>query len=71
MESGDVINPRNAQGFTPLHAAARGGHLQLCNAIQEKIQYRTRSQKTTFLNPYDKNGLTPLHQAAYFGHSLV
>ena len=64
MESLEVINPRNSQGLTLLHAAATGGHLQVYSAIIEKLG----NQHPTLFNPEDEFKNTPLHFAARKGH---
>ena len=47
-------------GWTPLHFAARSGHVEVCRLI---IKYAD--------NPETPNGLTPLHYAARYGHFEV
>ena len=61
-----AVNPANAVGLTPLHAAATGGYLQVCNAILEKLR-----NHPNLLNPEDEDGKTPLHYAAEKGHAEV
>ena len=56
-------NPRNHfVGTTPLHLAARRGHLEVCKLIIEFIENKNSQNKW--------NG-TPLHEAAGYGHLQV
>ena len=50
------LNPANENGETPLHLAAKNGHLEICELILDGLG------KTK--NPVDKKGRTPLHHAA-------
>ena len=50
------INPANNNGETPLHSAAKSGHLDICKFILENLQVDK--------NPTDNVGFTPLHYAA-------
>ena len=54
------INPANNNGETPLHSAAKSGHLDVCKFILENIHEDK--------NPEDNVGFTPLHYAAIFEH---
>ena len=54
------INPANNNGETPLHSAAKSGHLDICKFILENIQEDK--------NPEDNVGFTPLHYAFIFEH---
>ena len=54
------INPANNNGETPLHSAAKSGHLDICKFILENIQEDK--------NPEDNVGFTPLHYAAIMEH---
>ena len=57
---------------TPLHVAATGGHLQLCNVILDKLQSQpTEFYGTALLNPFDHEGCTPLHLAAWESQTSV
>ena len=56
------INPKNKDGFTPLHRAAVIGNLNLSELIIRSIEDK---------NPGEINGLTPLHLATYEGHLSV
>ena len=57
-----MINPRDWLGNTPLHKAATGGHLAICELIIDNL---------TTKNPEDFNGITPLHWAAHNGHLSI
>ena len=50
------LNPANNNGETPLHSAAKCGHLDICKFILENLQENR--------NPADNVGFTPLHYAA-------
>ena len=52
-------NPSDDKGDTPIHVAAREGHLETFNVI---------AQMSNVLNPADNDGRTPLHYAAAMGH---
>ena len=43
-------NPRSNFGWTPLHSAARGGHLEICELITSNVEEK---------DPPDNNGVTP------------
>ena len=49
-------NPGDEEGYTPLHAAAKGGQLETFKMIMDKAG--------TDINPSDNEGWTPLHAAA-------
>ena len=49
-------------GWTPLHRAAKNGHLNICEYIMDKIEN---------INPGDNKGWTPYHSAASEGHLNV
>ena len=53
-----VSNPETVAGLTPLHYAAKNGHLEVYRFILEHL---------TDKNPGDMYGLTPLHFAAMRG----
>ena len=57
-----MINPRDWLGNTPLHKAATGGHLAICELIIDNLIDK---------NPEDFNGITPLHWAAHNGHLSI
>ena len=59
---GNPINEDGPEGYTPLHAAALNGHLQVCLFILDRVQNK---------NPAVRSGLTPLHLAANRGHEEV
>ena len=52
-------NPKNNEGFTPLHCAASRGHFQICGMFIDQIEDK---------NPKNNLGHTPLHYAAYGGY---
>ena len=57
------INPKNGRpGTTPLHMAAKNGHIEICKIILDK---------TVDKNPKDNSDWTPLHKAAGNGHAEV
>ena len=43
-KAGTDINPRDKYGWTPLRAAAMGGHSQICSLIKDKIQENAAAQ---------------------------
>ena len=45
------INPKDNQGWTPLHSAAHNGHKDLCEFIADKLEEK---------NPVDDRGWTPM-----------
>ena len=55
-------NPANSKGFTPLHFAARKGHLDICKLIMKHSGHK---------NPSAKNGITPLSLASTGNHLEV
>ena len=55
-----LINPKDLDGRTPLHLAAREGYTSLCEFLVKNIKDR---------NPKDRKGRTALHFAAVNGHS--
>ena len=55
-------NPKDNDGVTPLHWAARHGHLAICQYIFERVQDK---------NPKGNIGGTPLHLAAENGHLAI
>jgi ankyrin repeat protein len=68
------------QGWTPLHWAAKKGHIQVCEAllrvganVQKKIMPDYYEAHFNFhVDPRDPTiGLTPLHLAAESGHKRV
>ena len=63
MGFSEDINPKNGRpGMTPLHMAAKNGHIEICKIILEKIVDK---------NPKDNSDWTPLHKAAGNGHVEV
>ena len=59
---GLALNHRIYEGMTPLHVAARMGHLGLCQSILGRVENK---------NPGDNDGRTPLQYAAGSGHEEV
>ena len=63
MRFSEDINPKNGRpGMTPLHMAAKNGHIEICKIILDKIVDK---------NPKDNSDWTPLHKAAGNGHVEV
>ena len=58
----DNKNPGRNDGWTPLHEAARNGHLNVCEYIMQKIDNK---------NPGQNIGMTSLHFQALVGFSFV
>ena len=52
----------DTDGSTPLHEAARNGHLEICEMIADKFVDK---------NPKDQKGRTPYHEAAQWGRVPV
>ena len=55
-------NPRDNHGQTPLHTAAKNGHLKVCKTIIKEADDK---------NPKDNRGMTPFHIAALMGHEKI
>ena len=55
LEMETVKNPKDIEGNTPLHVAARKGNLEVFLLIKEKVED---------INPKNGHGNTPLHRAA-------
>ena len=55
-------NPRDNHGQTPLHLAAKNGHLKVCKTIIKEADDK---------NPKDNQGMTPFHIAALMGHEKI
>ena len=73
-------NPKSINGQTPLHLAARYGHVEICQLIIERIENvakmdlptkNKKIEKDLKSNPPNKDGWTPFHMAAEFGHFSV
>ena len=54
----DDKNPKDGNGWTPLHSAAKGGHLEVCKFILENVEDK---------NLKKDDGGTPLHSVAQDG----
>ena len=63
IENSKEKNPAGVQGLTPLHEAARYGHLEVCRLIISNLEHD--------MNPADNRGWTPLHEAAWNGHQEI
>ena len=55
-------NPKNKQGFTPLHKHAEYGNFEICQLILGNVDEK---------NPADAEGTTPLHLAARSGKMVT
>ena len=55
-------NPFDNEGFTPLHAAAREGNLEMYKFIAERVENK---------NPANSDGETPLSLATKEGHEEI
>ena len=44
------INPKDSEGWTPLHSAAQKGHMKIYNFLIERTEDK---------NPIDNHGITP------------
>ena len=62
MECLHEKNPKTIRNETPLHFAARNGHLSICKLIINNISDK---------NPIDSYGQTPLQLAILYGHQFV
>ena len=71
----------NLQGFedifdfdfhnnTPIHMAAKNGHLSICELLIKWIE-NSHPEKIKYANAANSQGSTPLHWAAKFGHLAV
>jgi len=58
----DIVNKKDANGWTPLHEGARGGHLEVVELLVEK---------GAGLNDRTENGETPLYWAEQHKHGAV
>ena len=54
----DTARTRSIPGLTPLHEAAKAGHLAICDLIIKELIDK---------NPATERGITPLHEAAAGG----
>ena len=55
-------NPGDEEGWTPLHSAAFGGHIEIFSHIWELVENKY---------PTEIGGTTPLHWAAHEGHEHI
>ena len=62
VENIDDKNPKDTSGWTPLHWAARIGHLPVCQLIVENVKDK---------NPKNWKGMTPLDLAISRKHASV
>ena len=60
MDNCKIKNPGSSSGFTPLHAAASNGHLQVVKLIFEKINCTGTNE-----NGYDEIGIIRRNQSSY------
>ena len=56
------MNPKNVDGITPLHVAARFGHLEICQLLLTNLKKK---------NPKSNNNLTPLYFATSNNHQDI
>ena len=61
-ESEKDKNPKNDNGWTPLHSAASSGHFEICHLILESVKDK---------NPMNDFGITPLDMADYNDHREI
>ena len=52
-------NPKDENGGTPFHEAAKNGHVEICKLFMFTLKDK---------NPKDEGGNTPLHDAAFYGY---
>ena len=62
MDSIDDKNPADCIGQTPLHRAAKGGYVEICQLLIDNVEDK---------HPRDNVGLTPLELARYGHWSLT
>ena len=58
----DKPNAPDENGFTPIHEAARNGHVEIVKIL---------ASLTDNPNAPDENGVTPIHEAALEGHTEI
>lgn len=61
LQAGASADEENKSGYTPVHIAAKFGHIELIEEFAEN--------GVNMRDPSRKNGMTPLHVAAFFGES--
>ena len=62
VEAIEDKNPRNDEGWTPLHGAVSHGHFDICELILKNVRET---------NPSADNGRSPLHLAAKLGNLKI
>ena len=60
----DPVLPKNLDGNTPLHFAAKNGHSEIVQQFMDKTNY----DKSIDVNAKNQSGFTPLHYASENGH---
>lgn len=63
VSQGVNINIQNNWGYTPLHLAARNGHIEL-------VKFLTQNPEIN-INAISNYNTTPLHQAAFMNHHSI
>jgi len=76
MDYCKIKNPKSDSGYTPLHAAASNGHLEVVKLIFNKIKLTGPNENGydeagETKSPRDRYGKTALHYAAGGGHFNV
>jgi ankyrin repeat protein len=74
LDRGATVNVLDSLGLTPLHEAARAGHLPvvallLANGADPNLRELVSSEDTVDVDYTAPIGLTPLHLAAFSAHS--
>ncbi|XP_064639075.1 ankyrin repeat domain-containing protein 39-like [Lineus longissimus] len=63
LRNGTNVDARDNSGYTALHYASRGGHLEICRLLLDSSASVNAQTKS--------GGITSLHRAAYCGHIEV